>query len=1168
MSNGPSSVTLGLAQVFASSEHPDLSSTAASVGNHGGDDAVSSSNTLGRRTVSGNMAASTAATNGHDSGNNLNPSHTTSSNPSLAASPTKSPRKASKVANDDIHQYMNIHHFEQLMTIFKTHRNEDGEEGFDIDTFREVFGSVLGGNLSFDQMTQLFMKIDANSDGTVSWDEFSTFVVMVSGLNQEYVKAVVDERVRKLVDSSHKDLIKRIDYIAKERKYFSISRDGTICLWSPKLKLQRSLTTREGMQAWVTDAVLMQDQNKLAVVSDDRQLTIFEMMSIKPRKLITIAPLENNPLSIAYASKFEDERSVLVFGDDGGFINILSFTRRFFVDYTSDNEPLVVKPSLLSHREDNPYRGTITLHRKKVHNEGEWVERIQCFREINAFVTCSSGSVKSLVISDLERKTTRSISVSKGVRCFDYCRRPSFIVTGGRDKVIRLWNPYVLSKAAGSLVGHNAVVTDVLVNQADGHIISLSEDKVIKIWNIRTMNCLQTLTDRFPHRPENVLSAIYFDNVHRQLITGSSKLESWPLYSQYQQSLVRSHEAPIVAALFNNSFHQIVSGCEDSTVTVWEAYSGEKTFQFNQVHGNLEITAMCFDGSGRRLITGSRDGTIKVWNFNNGQLLRKCIKNNSTEVSAVLFTEIGANKYILAVGWDRKISVFLDSPEPFECKPLREIHDAYRGHREDILCVTFAPPSLVATGGLDGSIVVWNLESGTWRCHLADPLLEYKSLESKAVEELGFLYDRTLDVYPKNFKFPLLSAHADGYLRIWDVYEATLVHEVSCGLPEGEGLTGMAMNQTGTRIVVSGSAGHIRVIEVKPFSVREKVDWSGIILVKDIWKCHAIGITCISFISSHNAFLTGAADTTVRLWLTDGNHIGTLGQGEPWDLDDPTSYMPVPADVRQENAIEKKREEFMVMHREELKSAVIGLWKTSKSGLLNSNQASFALQAISNPLFDLDDDIKKAWANYKAVEASLDPKETNARQQLKDMETQIVTMISERLMTPSQNSKDLKISQSNRVVALQMSVVRKWKEFTHRQKMSREWRLDDSDLTIRQSTAHFCYSHSKVHPASASRPTVRIGSVRPETVYKELVKHTKYELTDLKMPEKPNHSKDTSWFTTLASSGNGGSGASSGLPHAMSSEPGETTTSASGTAAVSAGGGGGWGAIKRNLIGK
>ncbi|KAI9222237.1 WD40-repeat-containing domain protein [Blastocladiella britannica] len=1084
----------------------------------------------------------------------------------MKASRTLLREKLAKNANDDIQAYMNIHHFEQLMTIFKSHRNEEGEEGFDIVTFREVFGKVLGGNLSYDQMTQLFMKIDANSDGTVSWDEFSTFVVMVGGLDQEYVKSVVDEKVRKLVDSSHKDLIKRIDYVTKERKYVSISRDGCVCMWSPKLKLLRHYLLREGAQAWVTDCVLMQDQNKIAVISDDRQLSIFELISIKPRRLVTITPLDCNPLSIAYASKFDDERSVLAVGDDRGGISVLSFTKRFFVDYTSDTEPLVVKPAALAHREDGPFKGTIHLHRKKVHEDKEWVERIQCFREINAFVTCSAESSKSVIISDLERKTTRYINVPKGVRCFDYCRRPSFIITGGRDKIVRLWNPYVLSKAAGSLIGHNATITDVLVNQSEGHVISLSEDKVIKIWNLKSMLCIQTLTDRFPHRPENILSAIYFDNVHRQLLTGSSKVEAWPLYSQFKQSLVQSHEAPVVAAMFNPSFHQVVSGCEDSAVSVWDAHYGEKTFQFNQVHGPLEITAMCFDTSGRRLLTASRDGVIKVWNFNNGQLLRRCVKTNSDEVSALHCAEVGANKYILAVGWDHKISVFLDEPEPLECQPLREMSDAHRGHDEDILSIAFAPPNLVATGGLDGLIVAWNLESGTWRCRLKDPFLEYKSLESKAVEALHFIYDRTntpsngnsgsggvgtsLSLsgnggggattgteYSRGHRFPLVSAHADGHVRMWDVYDVKMVGEMSAGFPDGEGLTSMSVNAAGTALVVGGSAGHIRVIKVGPISLKSGSMGGGggaasagsasssDLSAKSVfklglsWKCHNAGITSVSFLSSKNAFLSSSQDATVRVWTLDGAHIGIFGQESMWDLDDPSTFLPIPQDVRQENLMERKREQLLDVQRGHLKVSVIDMWKSSKTGMIqqSSNQASFALQALSHPNFEFDDELMGAWANFKAFEASMDPKDGSAAQQLKELELEVTAMVNNRIARgPVQPGggidgalSKIKISQSNRVIAMQMHVVRKWREHMARKKIARDWRIQDGDLTVPHSTTHFRYSHAHSHPPSASRPTARIKTVKSETVYKELLRHTKYDIAEVRLPDKPNYGKDT-----------------------------------------------------------
>jgi len=33
--------------------------------------------------------------------------------------------------------------------------------------------------------------------------------------------------------------------------------------------------------------------------------------------------------------------------------------------------------------------------------------------------------------------------VYKGVKCFDFSKDKNIIVTGGMDRIVRLWNPYV-----------------------------------------------------------------------------------------------------------------------------------------------------------------------------------------------------------------------------------------------------------------------------------------------------------------------------------------------------------------------------------------------------------------------------------------------------------------------------------------------------------------------------------------------------------------------------------------------------------------------------------------------------------------------------------------------------------------------------------------------------
>lgn len=46
-----------------------------------------------------------------------------------------------------------------------------------MDEFIEEFGHIIGANLSRGELQTMFMKIDANSDGDVDWDEFTNWML-------------------------------------------------------------------------------------------------------------------------------------------------------------------------------------------------------------------------------------------------------------------------------------------------------------------------------------------------------------------------------------------------------------------------------------------------------------------------------------------------------------------------------------------------------------------------------------------------------------------------------------------------------------------------------------------------------------------------------------------------------------------------------------------------------------------------------------------------------------------------------------------------------------------------------------------------------------------------------------------------------------------------------
>ena len=117
-----------------------------------------------------------------------------------------------------------------------------------MDEFKDAFGLVLGQGLTDEQMRLLFLQIDANTDNHVDWDEFSTFMLV----RAEKQTKMIEESTTQLFDvpsplnpipkiqTPHREAIIAIIFIPTLKKYVTCSREGTVCYWSDRLKLQRS----------------------------------------------------------------------------------------------------------------------------------------------------------------------------------------------------------------------------------------------------------------------------------------------------------------------------------------------------------------------------------------------------------------------------------------------------------------------------------------------------------------------------------------------------------------------------------------------------------------------------------------------------------------------------------------------------------------------------------------------------------------------------------------------------------------------------------------------------------------------------------------------------------------------------------------------------------------
>ena len=154
------------------------------------------------------------------------------------------------------------------------------------------------------------------------------------------------------------------------------------------------------------------------------------------------------------------------------------------------------------------------------------------------------------------------------------------------------------------------------------------------------------------------------------------------------------------------------------------------------------------------------------------------------------------------------ITIFFDNPDEIESNPIRVLNGngnlLHKGHEGDISTVAFHDPFWLATGSVDGVIVVFNIEAGTIRFTLREPYLKLRSQEEKAVEKILFL-DYKDSLY-------IVSCHGDGYIRFWNMSTTKMENEVNIQIAGDEGLTVMGLDNTSEILVVGGSQGHARVM--------------------------------------------------------------------------------------------------------------------------------------------------------------------------------------------------------------------------------------------------------------------------------------------------------------------------------------------------------------------
>ena len=373
-----------------------------------------------------------------------------------------------------------------------------------------------------------------------------------------------------------------------------------------------------------------------------------------------------------------------------------------------------------------------SLARWTVHNG--WVTHLLEASQLQGFISSSSdGTVQVFDVHKEESYIRMESDIGdgpgsgRGVTHFDYSTDKNLLCACGiaRDAVV--WNPKARQKMC-KLGEHRAAICSVMFVDKYSQLLTLSEDKVLKIWDVRTFRCVQTLTDKTRRYPEDKYTAMTYDFSSDSVITCSSAPVAWREVNSHARietgsawhAQYEGHLTPVVACLYHERMGQLVTA-DQASVHVWDLSSGRRLGTWSPegcTGGKVRLTALCFDSGSRRILVGCDSGDVSLYSLDGRRLKTFEMDGPPQEVSCLLHVtshegQGHAAAHAVAGGFGPRLAVWHDHPIPHSGHGVAVGRSPHYLQTQSlhIYSMAFCPPNKLAVGTAAGSCILYNLNN-------------------------------------------------------------------------------------------------------------------------------------------------------------------------------------------------------------------------------------------------------------------------------------------------------------------------------------------------------------------------------------------------------------------------------------------------------------------------
>jgi WD40 repeat protein len=182
------------------------------------------------------------------------------------------------------------------------------------------------------------------------------------------------------------------------------------------------------------------------------------------------------------------------------------------------------------------------------------------------------------------------------------------LATIGQSREISLWS-LVNASFSTVLTGHLSAVTDICVQPGDKFLITMDEDKVVKVWDLYSFMAITTFTDRHSYGLANKLSSLAFDPARNRIVTAAWCPIIWSRVADampFTKDGYLGHQRSILSLLFNPLFLQIIT-VDAEEIRMWEIMNGclRHVLNLPQIRASSYSTQVKYTAIAKETIIGA-----------------------------------------------------------------------------------------------------------------------------------------------------------------------------------------------------------------------------------------------------------------------------------------------------------------------------------------------------------------------------------------------------------------------------------------------------------------------------------------------------------------------------------------------------------------------------------